>query len=117
MTDYKTVSEALAAGADPEMMCMTCPWDRFCITPPSMTRDDVDKQIEEAKAKDAEETAKRQAEGKDAGLPMGMLLTTIMFSGKETACQVCPVFALRLRTNEGQVLVGDIRRAMQKSSA
>lgn len=117
MSDYRKVSDALSEGVEPEMLCMTCPWDRFCITPPSMTREDVNKQIEEAKAKDNAQIEKAKAEGKEGGLPMGMLITTLAIGGRDTSCSVCPVLALRLRSSEGGVLVQSIREQMQAVSA
>lgn len=115
MTDYKTVADALAGGTDPEMLCMTCPWDRFCITPPSMTKDEVDRQINDAKVKDDEKVAASKAEGNNPGMPVGMLLMTLTLAGKDTSCQVCPVFALRLRTSFGGEIVRSIRNTMQEA--
>lgn len=117
MTDYKQVSDALSAGADPEMICMTCPWDRFCITPPTMTKSEIDKQIEESKEKDRLDSEKRAAEGKESSMPIGTLMTALMVSGKDTSAQICPVFALRLRSSDGQAIVADIRRHMKGDGA
>jgi len=36
------IREALKTGADPHMICATCPWDRTCIKPPAMTSGDVE---------------------------------------------------------------------------
>jgi len=47
MSDYTKVSEALAEGVPPAAICSTCPWDRFCIEPPTMTKDDVSKKMKE----------------------------------------------------------------------
>lgn len=115
MTDFKQVSAALARGDEPEMLCMTCPWDRFCVTPPTMTAQDVEAERDKAKARDDETTAAALAAGKSAPVPMGQLLTLIMLDGKDTSAQVCPVFALRLRSEEGAALVQTIRSQMRAS--
>ena len=114
MTDYKRVSDALRDGAEPEMLCMTCPWDRFCITPPSMTSADVERATEEAKRRDDEKVERRRAEGKDPGMPVDSMLTIITMAGKDTSCSVCPVFALRLRTEDGQAMASTIRTHMRE---
>lgn len=116
MSDYRKVSEALQAGAEPEMLCMTCPWDRFCITPPTMTREDIEEQLEDAKRKDAEAVEAAKAAGKDPGMPVGILVHALAVGGKDTSCQVCPVFALRLRSNEGGTFVQAIRQQMQATA-
>lgn len=113
MTDYSKVADALKEGASPEMLCMTCPWDRFCITPPSMTSDDIDRALDEAKARDLETAEKAKAEGKEVPLPISGLLVAITTGGRDTSCQVCPVFALRLRDTTGGAIVQRIRQEMQ----
>jgi hypothetical protein len=109
MSDYKPVQDALAAGTPPAMLCMTCPWDRNCVTPPTMTRADVDAQVAEAKAMDEQQMAKPGADK----MPVGTLLTALMFGGRDTAAQVCPVFALRLKSSGGRKLADGIRGSMQ----
>jgi|BioPla2DNA2_1021312.scaffolds.fasta_scaffold255090_2 hypothetical protein len=37
------IREALKTGADPHMICATCPWDRTCIRPPAMTAGESDR--------------------------------------------------------------------------
>jgi hypothetical protein len=110
--NYKPVSDALAAGADPQMLCATCPWDRFCITPPSMTRDEIDAEQEKARRKDEDARAEKQAKGEDPGMPMGMLMTAVMLGGKDTAATVCPVVAMRMRTSQGRKIVDSLRAQM-----
>lgn len=63
MTDYETVSKALASGVEPAMLCATCPWDRYCVTPPTMGRADVEARVRDAQQQDQEEAAKAQAAG------------------------------------------------------
>jgi hypothetical protein len=114
LSDYKQVQDALAAGTEPRMLCATCPWDRNCITPPVMTRDQVDAEIKKASAADEEQRVKAIAEGKPPGVPMGSLMTALTFGGRDTSAQVCPVFALRLRSSGGRTLADSVRSAMQK---
>jgi hypothetical protein len=109
MTDYKPVQDALASGAEPAMLCATCPWDRSCVTPPVMTRADIDSQIAEAAAADKRAMAEQGA-GK---MPVGSLLTALMFGGRDTAAQVCPVFALRLKSGAGRGIADSVRSLMQ----
>ena len=44
MTDYTAVQ--------PSMLCATCPWDRSCISPPTMTRAEIDAKMAAAAAQD-----------------------------------------------------------------
>ena len=117
MADYRSVTDALASGADPSMLCMTCPWDRFCITPPSMTAEEVRRSLDDAKRKDEEAAEAAKAKGESAGRPVGMLISTIVVAGRDTQAQVCPVFALRLRSADGGTLVAGIRKSMQEAQA
>lgn len=116
MTNHKTVSDALESGADPEMLCMTCPWDRFCITPPKMTRQQIEAEKVRSKTEDEAAMAKARTEGRDGGFPMGTLLTSLLYAGKDTAADLCPVLAVRLRTDEGQQIVQMIRCHMKGES-
>ena len=110
MSDYKMVSDALTGGADPAMLCMTCPWDRLCIQPPNMTRMQVEEQMESAKRQDQ---ADRDA-GKSSGLPVGTLLTALTVAGRDTQSQICPVVALRLGDTDGKKIADGLRLQMQE---
>jgi hypothetical protein len=92
---YKTVADALTSGADPAMLCQTCPWDRYCITPPTMTSDDI-------KRMQAEAEAKERAAGEKDKMPIGSLLTALVFGGRDTQAELCPVFAVRLKAASGK---------------
>ena len=98
-TDYQAVQKALASGSDPAMLCATCPWDRNCFSPPAMTAADVEQQITDAEAKDKQAADEAQAAGRSAGMPTMTLMTALIFAGKDTSAQVCPVFGLRLRSS------------------
>jgi hypothetical protein len=58
--DYQRVNEALQSGADPAMLCELCPWDRLCVTPPTMTKQEIDAKMNQAKIED--EQIRREAE-------------------------------------------------------
>lgn len=105
---YSAVEQELAAGTPPEMLCATCPWDRLCVKPPAMSAAEVEAQIEKAKARDAE----RDPDGK--AMPVGMLMTTLVFAGKSNSGEMCPVFALRLRSPEGRQLADSVRSSMRQ---
>lgn len=113
--DYQSVSRALADGADPAMLCMTCPWDRNCITPPSMTRAEIDAQMKEAQRKDEARQAELRAQGKDPGMPTGMLLTALTIGARDTQASVCPVFAMRMKLPEGRQ-IGDLVKGHMQSA-
>jgi hypothetical protein len=113
MNDYHKVDEALAAGVEPAMLCATCPWDRFCITPPSMTKSEIDKLMEDAEVKDREAAEQRKLRGEEPGMPVGMLLTTVTFAGKHQQATLCPVFTIRLRSSQGKRMVDDFKNVMQ----
>ena len=111
MTDYNPVKEALARGADPAMLCATCPWDRNCVTPPQMTSAEVEQHIKEAGEHD-----ERQALADGPGsqrMPVGTLLAVAVFAGKDTALQACPVLGIRLRSSDGRRLAETVRASMQ----
>ncbi|MCU1590055.1 MAG: hypothetical protein JWP11_1311 [Frankiales bacterium] len=113
MNDYAKVQQALAAGAAPAMLCATCPWDRFCLTPPTMTSDEVRAAIDKASAEDERKAHAAEVAGKTPGMPIGMLLTAVTVSGRDTSSTCCPVFSLRLRTSRGREAVDMVKNAMQ----
>lgn len=110
--DYSRVADALAAGADPDMLCMTCPWDRMCVKPPAMSSDEVKQRIEEAQAEDLA----RQQAAPERGMPVGMLMAAMVFSGRDQRGEMCPVFALRLRGSGGRGISDSLKSLMQAGS-
>jgi hypothetical protein len=114
MSDYKQVQDALAAGTDPAMLCATCPWDRNCITPPTMTRSEIDAEIAKSQAQDDERMKAAELAGQKPTMPIGSLMTAIVMGGRDTSAQICPVFALRLRSSAGRSLADSVRSTMQK---
>jgi hypothetical protein len=113
-SDYQAVQKALSDGADPAMLCATCPWDRNCFSPPTMTSADVERQIAEATAKDAAEAERAQMLGRQAQMPVGSLMTMLIYAGKDTSAQVCPVFGLRLRSSGGRKIADTFKALMQE---
>lgn len=109
---FDQVQRALAQGADPDMLCMTCPWDRFCITPPTMTRAEVESEIAEASRKDSEKSGGNQA-GQSGSFPTATLLTALVIGSRDTTAAICPVLAMRLRLAEGRAVVDLIKSHMQ----
>ena len=114
MTDYKPVQKALESGADPQMLCMTCPWDRTCIAPPVMTSAEIDAQLAEATAEDDRKREAALAAGKETPMPVASMLTVIATAGKDTAGQFCPVFAVRLRSSGGRQVADELKAQMQE---
>jgi len=86
-----------------QVTCSTCPWSKFCITPPVMSKAEVDAKIQG--------DLDKVKETKDEGALMQPMLSALMFSGKDTECQVCPVFAAKLR--ESPLLSTKIRELMK----
>lgn len=88
-----------------QVECATCTWDKFCIKPPNMTKDEVERNIKEAGDK-----------GKEKGKPnediFGSLMGAMMFSGKDKECHACPTFINRLRQSPD--LSNNIKRIMKE---
>lgn len=113
MSDYSTVKQVLAGGAPAAMLCATCPWDRSCVSPPTMTSAQVDAEIEKATATDLQRQDAAIAAGGTAPMPTVTLVMAAVYAGKDTSAQVCPVFALRLRSGSGRGIADSIRATMQ----
>jgi hypothetical protein len=72
-----------------------------------MSSQEIQRQIDAA-------TQKEEAEDPSGKrMPVGSLLTAIVYAGKDTAGQLCPVFALRLRGPDGRVLADGLRQTMR----
>lgn len=112
--DYSRVRDALKDGADPEMLCATCPWDRLCIEPPTVTDDDYKRQMDEARAKDDEKAAEAKANGEEVGMPVGMLITAVSVGGRVDSSTLCPVFSIKIRTSEGRAISDLLKNHMTK---
>lgn len=75
-----------------QVECATCPWNRNCIEPPVMTKEEVESKLEENRPKAGMD--EKDAEG---SLISG-LMGAMFFSGKDREAIVCPVFANALRS-------------------
>lgn len=102
---FQKVQEALNDGVDPKLICATCPWDRFCIIPPAMTKAEVDKAISEVQ-EGASKTDKN-------AVPVGALLATLVFSGRDTNAKICPVLSNGLRLPEGKNIAEGLKQIMK----
>lgn len=105
--DYDRVDQELARGTAPELLCATCPWDRLCIAPPAMSRQEIDQQLAAAQKKDDA----RNPGG--TGMPMETLLTAAIYGGRDQMATLCPVFALRLRGPDGRGVADAVRTLMR----
>ena len=101
MSNYRQVSEALDRGVEPEMICQTCPWDRLCINPPTMTRSEVRAKMPPEDGPTLDNKAFTKT-----------LIELMVFAGKDTQAEVCPVLAVRLRTSDGKGIADTIRTLM-----
>ena len=113
MSDYQAVQKALADAAQPSMLCATCPWDRNCVTPPTMTKAEIEAQIEKASREDQAKADAAKFIGGEVPMPVGSLMTALIYGGRDTSGQLCPVFALRLRSGDGRKIADQVRSAMQ----
>lgn len=99
--------EELDRGTPAELICATCPWDRLCVEPPQMSTKEIERQIKEAETKDLERDPTKSA------MPVSMILTTLVYAGKDNAGKLCPVFALRLRGPDGRRVADGLREQMR----
>jgi hypothetical protein len=113
MADYRAVQETLAGRGDPAMLCATCPWDRNCVNPPTMTRAEIDAKLADAGRLDDERSALSRLSGSAPPMPVSSLITAATLGDRDTAAQVCPVLALRLRSGQGRDIAAALRAQMQ----
>lgn len=104
---HKQAKHELERGTPAEVICATCPWDRLCVEPPAMSTTEIERAMSEAQAKDS---ARDPAEQK---MPVGTLLTAILYAGRDSSGSLCPVFALRLRGPDGRQVADSIRTTMR----
>ena len=117
MSNYAQVQEALQQGVSPSLLCGSCPWDRFCITPPEMTKAEIDAKVAENTLLYEEQAAAAKARGEETNgmaMLMGTLMTSMLYTGKDLQATVCPVLTARMRSSEGRAVVDGVR-AMMKS--
>lgn len=111
MSDYTRVHEELAKGTTPELLCATCPWDRLCVTPPAVSRQEIDRHLADAEQKD------RVRDPHGVGLPVHTIMTAVAYGGRDQMGALCPVFALRLHSPDGRELADGVRTLMRGETA
>jgi len=72
-----------------QIECKTCQWNKLCIEPPTMTKEEV-----EEKTKPPELTKDDKGEGK----LMGSMMSALFFAGRDKECTACSVFIDKLRS-------------------
>ncbi len=88
-----------------QVECQTCQWNKACIDPPSMTKEEVEAKMAESKpSQDADKESGEKS-------IMGSLMSAMFFGSKDRECHVCPVFAERLRS--GPELSNQIKEIMK----
>lgn len=98
------IREALKTGADPHMICATCPWDRTCIKPPAMTTGDVEDAL------DPDNIMSETGDGE--GFMFAAMVKVMTFVGRDTSAPVCPVLVDRLRSSDGKRIADALRELM-----
>lgn len=112
MSDFKNVSEALANGVEPSLICSTCPWDRFCIAPPEMSAQDIEREMQKSTAQDKELIEQAKANGSAPAFPILGIMSALTTAGRDVLGPMCPVFSVRLKSSSGRSLVDLIRSTM-----
>ena len=113
MTGYEQVAAELAKGTEPAMLCATCPWDRNCLKPPSMSTAEVSKVIDEAASQDEARMLAARASGQSVPMPAVTIMTAAVYGGRDTALEACPVLAIRLRSADGRKAAEAVKSLMQ----
>ena len=85
-----------------QVECTSCQWNKYCIEPPIMTKEEYEEMINKEKDK-----AKMDGE---SGV-YSSLLTALVFGGKDKTCNACPVFIDRL--SQGPELSNKIKEIMR----
>lgn len=104
---HEQAKASLEAGEPAELICATCPWDRLCVEPPTISAQEISRKLDEAIAKDT------NRDPGHTGMPVTSLLTAITWAGKDTAGKLCPVFALRLSGPDGRAVADGLRSTMR----
>ncbi len=90
-----------------QVECASCPWDKLCIRPPSMTEAEVKEKMERERPSNPNDP-----KAEDGAL-LGSMLSAIFFAGKDRECIACTAFITKLRENPE--LSNRIRAIMQES--
>jgi len=79
-----------------------------------MSSAEIEAQMREAAARDRAEAEDARRMGRETQMPVGTLMTAVLYAGKDTSAQVCPVFALRLRSSGGRKIADTFKGMMQE---
>lgn len=104
---HEQAKKQLEAGTPAELICATCPWDRLCVEPPQVSNQEIQRHLDAAMAKDKEQDPQQR------GMPVGSIMTALVFAGRDTSGRLCPVFASRLRGPDGRAVADGIRQQMR----
>lgn len=104
---HQQAKQELERGTPAEVICATCPWDRLCVQPPSMSEQEYRRAVDEAERKD------RERDPLGTKMPAGMLMTALTLGSHVSSGQLCPVFALRLRGPDGRKVADGVRELMR----
>lgn len=88
-----------------QVNCSTCPWNKLCIQPPSMTRAEIDNKVNSSLGK-----MNSDKEDKEGGA-IGAMMTAVMLGGRDRECFACEVFVDKLR--ESPELSNKIKELMK----
>jgi hypothetical protein len=108
---YEDVKAQLEAGVDPSLLCATCPWDRLCINPPTMTADEVKAKMHAAVPKVGDDPRHQTQAGASDALGQ-VLMTALAYGGRDTRAELCPVMAIEMRSPKGRTMNAALRERM-----
>jgi hypothetical protein len=77
--------------------CRICGWNTLCVSPPAMTPEEVEEQIDRTMPEGPEDM-------------VGSLMSALFFGGMDKKCAVCETFSSRLRASPK--LSQEIKRLM-----
>lgn len=106
MSTYTDVTQALDRGVEPKELCSTCPWDRHCVNPPTVSRAEVEAKTAPPAGLDAEDA------GQATKALVRGLLDLVIYVGKDRQLEACPVLAAELAGPGGCALHDAVRTHM-----
>lgn len=104
---HQQAADQLSSGIPAELICATCPWDRLCVKPPTVSSAEIDRRMKEAEQQDD------TRDPMQSKMPVATLLTVLTFAGKDKLGELCPVFAARLTGPDGRLVADGIRAQMR----
>lgn len=107
-TEIKTMMNSTPKGETLEELkakCKLCDWSKHCVLPPSKTKEQVDKFIEDA-------GNPKEVNGKKVDGLMATMFATMLAGRDDIQVRNCEVFAQRLRLERG--VTDKIKEMMQE---